>query len=447
MSVFQRLPLEDRIQVSYRHLERMRRPNGGYIASPYTAEDGSGDAYNVYWIRDIMYATYANEYLGCFDRMVESFRLVMDIFKRFHLRIIEASIRKPHVREQTGMFLPARVHPTTLDSITDAWGHHQLDVFGLFMYKTGDLIRKGYGFRFTPEDFTLISHIRNYIYNMGFEADYGMWEEGPEEHASSFGAVLGGLTMWHDQGFYDYKYRQKIQIWHHVPVSERMVAEGSAALARLLPRESQGRPYDLAQLSLLWPYNIVDHAMKRRVLAHIEKHLLGSNGVSRYPGDTYCGKGLHPASGESAQWPLGLAWLSICYSKLAQYETDYGPRREPIRLDWDERQTCFEKAIHYFRLLESNMTEEGWVPEMYVGGQAGHNTPLAWAQSFHIVAAQCLVNLAAAHPHHFRLPSDVRRGDAATVSGPFPVPALRHAPAGPSRPVPGEDHEPASASD
>lgn len=411
MSVFQHLPLEDRIQVSYRHLERMRRPNGGYIASPYTAEDGSGDAYNVYWIRDIMYATYANEYLGCFDRMVESFRLVLDIFKRFHPRIVEASIRKPDVREQPGRFLPARVHPTTLDSITDAWGHHQLDVFGLFMYKTGDLIRKGYGFRFTHEDFTLISHIRNYIFNMGFEADYGMWEEGPEEHASSVGAVLGGLTMWFDQGFYDYKYRQKIQIWHLVPVSERMIAAGTQALHRLLPRESVHRPYDLAQLSLIWPYNIVDLETKRRLLANIETHLLGPNGVCRYPGDTYCGKGLHPAAGESAQWPLGLAWLSICYAKLAQHGRDRGPEGESIPFDWAERRAYFERAVHYFRLLEANMTEEGWVPEMVVGGQPGHNTPLAWAQSFHIVAAQCLLNLAAAHPEHLRLPPEVRRGD------------------------------------
>lgn len=142
MKTFHELSLEERINVSHQQLERMRRPNGGYIASPYSAEDGSGDAYNVFWIRDIMFATYANEYLGCFDKMVESFRLVLDIFKRYHSRIIQASIIKPDVRHQTGQFMPARVHPTTLDTITDAWGHHQLDVYGLFMYKMGDLIKK-----------------------------------------------------------------------------------------------------------------------------------------------------------------------------------------------------------------------------------------------------------------------------------------------------------------
>jgi GH15 family glucan-1,4-alpha-glucosidase len=410
MNSFHQLPLDERIKASFQTLDRMRRPNGGYIASPYNAEDGSGDAYNVYWIRDIMYATYANEYLGRFDQTIESFRLVLDIFKRFHDRIIQASIIKPDVRHQTGQFMPARVHPTTLESITDVWGHHQLDVYGLFMYKMGDLMKKGYSFRFTAEDFTLISHIRNYIYNMGFEADYGIWEEGPEEHSSSFGAVLGGLTMWFDQGFYDYKYPRRIKIGHHVPVSERMIADGYSALARTLPRESASRPYDLAQLSLIWPYNIVDFETKKIILHNIETELVGARGVRRYPNDIYCGKGMAPAQGEVAQWPLGLAWLAICYSKLADNGCDYDAAHHPIGFSWEERTAYFEKSVHYFNLLERNMTSSGCVPEMYVGDQVGHNTPLAWAQSFHVVAAQMLMNLSCAHPQHFKLPYEVMQG-------------------------------------
>jgi len=120
---------------------------------------------------------------------------------------------------------------------------------------------------FTHEDFTLISHIRNYIFNMGFEADYGVWEEGPEEHSSSFGAVLGGLMMWFDQGFYDYKYKNKIEISRYVPVRERMIADGFGALSRVLSRESGTRPYDLSQLSLIWPYNIIDFDTKKTTAA------------------------------------------------------------------------------------------------------------------------------------------------------------------------------------
>jgi phosphorylase kinase alpha/beta subunit len=342
--------------------------------------------------------------------MVESFRLVLDIFKKFHPLIVQASIIKPDVRHQTGQFMPARVHPTTLDTITDAWGHHQLDVYGLFMYKMGDLIKKGYGFRFKQEDFFLLSHIRNYIFNMGFEADYGMWEEGPEDHSSSFGAVLGGLMMWFDQGFYDYKYKHKIDISHYVPISERMIAEGHKSLARLLPRESGTRQYDMSQLSLIWPYNIVSFDMKEILLHNIETNLVGKRGVRRYPGDVYCGKGLVPGFNETAEWPLGLAWLAICYAKLAEHGHDFDHAHKPVHFDWIKRREYFDKAIHYFQLLEKNMTDDGCVPEMYVAHQTGHNTPLAWAQSFHIISGQILTNLMHAHPKEFKLPHEVRHG-------------------------------------
>jgi phosphorylase kinase alpha/beta subunit len=243
-----------------------------------------------------------------------------------------------------------------------------------------------------------------------------MWEEGPEEHSSSFGAVLSGLMMWFDQGFYDYKYRHKIEISHYVPVSERMIADGIRSLARVLPRESQGREYDMAQLSLIWPYNIVDFQTKKILLHNIETHLVGERGVRRYPNDVYCGKGLLPGDHETAEWPLGLAWLAICYAKLAEHGRDFDRAQNTIQFDWSQRRNYFSKAIHYFQLLEKNMTPDGCVPEMYLGDKTGHNTPLAWAQSFHIISGQMLTNLSAAHPKEFMLPPEVRQRHAPIIS-------------------------------
>ena len=237
-----------------------------------------------------------------------------------------------------------------------------------------------------------------------------MWGEGPEEHSSSFGAVLGGLMMWFDQGYYDYKYRRKIEISHYVPISERMIAAGQKALTRLLPQESESRPYDLSQLSLIWPYNIVDFQMKKILLHNIETHLVGERGVCRYPGDVYCGKGLVPGDDVTAEWPLGLAWLAICYAKFAEHGRDFDAHRQPVQIDWDHRRMYFNKAVHYFQLLEKCMTPDGCVPEMFLGEQAGHNTPLAWAQSFHVISGQMLTNLATAHPGEFKLPAAVRHG-------------------------------------
>jgi hypothetical protein len=47
---------------------------------------------------------------------------------------------------------------------------------------------------------------------------------------------------------------------------------------------------------------------------------------------------------------------------------------------------------------------------MYVGEQVRHNTPLAMAQSFHIIAAQMLLDLSHRHPQQLRLPSEPRFG-------------------------------------
>jgi phosphorylase kinase alpha/beta subunit len=221
--------------------------------------------------------------------------------------------------------------------------------------------------------------------------------------------------MWFDQGFYDYKYRHKIEISHYVPVSERMIADGKRSLARLLPRESESRPFDMSQLSLIWPYNIVDFHTKKVLLHNIESELLGRRGVRRYPGDVYCGKGLVPGDHEVAEWPLGLAWLAICYAKLAEHGRDFDHAHKTVHFDWSQRQNYFHKAVHYFQQLEACMTPAGCVPEMYLGDRTGHNTPLAWAQSFHIISGQMLTNLSAAHPREFKLPPEVRHPRGAAV--------------------------------
>ena len=146
--------------------------------------------------------------------------------------------------------------------------------------------------------------------------------------------------MWFDQGYYDYKYKHKIEISHHVPISERMIADGTRSLARVLPRESDSRPYDMAQLSLIWPYNIVDFDTKEILLHNIETHLVGERGVRRYPGDVYCGKGLVPGANKTAEWPLGFAWLAICYAKLAEHGHDFDAHHRKIHFDSAQRRPC-----------------------------------------------------------------------------------------------------------
>ncbi len=49
-----------------------------------------------------------------------------------------------------------------------------------------------------------------------------------------------------------------------------------------------------------------------------------------------------------------------------------------------------DKAGMYLNMLEAVMTDDGMVPELYTAGKPNWNVPLAWAQSFYIVARQNL---------------------------------------------------------
>jgi GH15 family glucan-1,4-alpha-glucosidase len=379
---FRDLPFERQIRLAYDHLEQLRQLNGGYIASPYSGEAGY-DRYDVYWLRDIMYATYANEYLGLYDKVKQSYGVVLTVFEKFHHKIIRGVRKKPDLQRAKGAVIHARVHPTTLEEITDEWGHHQLDIFGLFLFKTGDLMKQGFRVIDTIERVQVVKDILSYLWTSRWDAepDFGMWEEGPELHSSSVGAVLAGLTMWHDHGFYDYKYRARVDISQIIPVSERFLEDGNAAMQRLLPRESESRPYDLAQLSLLWPYNILkdQFELQEQIIDNIEKHLVRAYGVVRYPGDRYFSSNPDDPFGNEAEWPIGLVWLSIAYSKLLAQAMRVGASQATV-------QRYLERARHHLEHLEEIATPDGRIAELITRGKPNHNLPLGWAQSLYIVA-------------------------------------------------------------
>lgn len=377
---------KEKLLVAYKHLEGLRQLNGGYIASSYSGENG-GDRYNVFWLRDIMYASYANEYVGAYDKMIESYRLIISIFHKYHHKIANGARKRHYLGSCADEVIHARVHPVTLEEITSEWGHHQLDILGLFLYKTGDLMKKGFNVISTDmaETLILLRDIVLYLTTVRWHADpdFGVWEEGPELHSSSVGSVLAGLTMWHDDGYYHHKYTNQTSLYSYLPIPQEFIEVGKQSLDRVLPAESTSRPYDMAQLSLIWPYAIINDTKACQILENIEKHLVRNKGIIRYPGDKYFNSDPANPMGNEAEWPLGFAWLSIAYSKMAMrslgFGNIFGPPEEYIR-----------KAETYLDRLEEVMTEDGLVPELYTEGRPNWNLPLAWAQSFYIVARQSL---------------------------------------------------------
>lgn len=369
-------PNSIRIKKSFVMLESLRRINGGYLAAPNPGSPDGVGRYDVFWLRDIMYATYANEYLGNMEEMIDSYELLMTIMMKHKDHICEA------IRKMPERALHARYHPNTLEEISPDWGHHQLDVLGLFLYKTGDLIKKGHDVINTPERRELINNIIQYLFTYRWEShpDFGVWEEGPELHSSSIGSVLAGLTMWFDDGHYHYKYSNNTELSKIVPVSQRLFDSGPDILNKLLPKESENRECDLAQLSLIWPYNIVDDNMKNQILNNVEAKLLGKHGVKRYKGDYYFNADDNNKEGNEAEWPLGIVWLSIVHNKIASWNNDLNISLKHLK-----------KSKKYLLMMDNLIIDDA-IPELYSNTKANENIPLAWAHSFHIIALQSFIN-------------------------------------------------------
>jgi phosphorylase kinase alpha/beta subunit len=387
---FHNLSGEEKLVIAYNHLEDLRQLNGGYIASPYRGENG-GDRYSVFWLRDIMFATYANEYIGAYDKMIESYRLILRVFQKYGYKITAGARKRHYLGSCADEAIHARIHPLTLDEITRDWGHHQLDIIGLFLYKTGDLMKKGHSVITTDraETLILLRDIVLYLSTVRWHSDpdFGVWEEGPEVHSSSVGSVLAGLTMWHDDGYYHHKYSHRVDIFNMLPIPQDFIETGRKELENMLPRESKGRPYDFAQLSLIWPYNIVSTSHAKTIIKNIEDNLVREYGVIRYPGDLYYNSNPDNPLGSEAEWPLGFAWLSIAYSKLAMRCM----RKGEILIGTPHELVA--KAKDYLDRLEVVMTDDGMVPELYKAGEMNWNVPLAWAQSFYVVASQCITRV------------------------------------------------------
>ena len=387
----------------------MVHPNGAVYASPWLH-------YKAHWLRDGLYTLEAYKHLGIHKRQIQLLNAPMNIFHRYD-RKIRYGVR--HRPEDDYKFIHARYSPYTLEEIPGDWGHNQLDVLGLFLYEIADLSLKFPGL-FHELDVgrrvssIVVNNVTRYLNTMKWWefGDYGVWEEGPDQHSSSLGAVIGGLKKLEAMN----DKSPGAELFFELEQLER----GQSALSSLLPRESvhadglpnRTRDCDLSQLSLIWPFEVLSEKDEDIVLERIENSLVRKNGVIRYANDPYfnaaddrlvpgklesgesCliyspGDSSHfPATiaGHEAEWPLGFAWLSIVYSHLAQKRGD--ARAQEYR----------DKAMDYWeRLMATTLKvrgrESGLVPELYTRGEPNANTPLTWASAFAVVASVKLAEL------------------------------------------------------
>lgn len=344
------------VKESYDILDQLRLEHGLYLASP-------SEHYSYVWIRDSVYMSlpYLNKSCNTYEK---AFYRMLDLFKQYEWKIDLAIEKKPYFEWE---YIHARYDSTNVMEINEEWGHIQNDMIGAFLFGIGTGLHHNKRMLRDLKDIEIIQKLVDYLESIEYWqcTDNGMWEENREVHLSSVGACVAGL--------------QKVR--SVVDVSPELIEKGTQTLFQLFPKESAEKTADLAQLSLVYPYNLFG-LMGETLVTHIEKSLLKERGVIRYVGDSYFstlekkyGRHHHKQFyyGTEAEWTFGLPWLALCHLQFGNVE----------------------KAKYYLDRTEQVMLEKSALPELYFSksDEYNHNSPLGWSNAMYILAKESYHNI------------------------------------------------------
>ena len=338
------------LRESYDVLNSIRLPHGLYIASP-------SEFYIYVWIRDSVYISlpYLNKEDGFYEK---TYHGLLNMFRNLEWKIDIAIKKKPHYMWE---YIHARYNAKDLTEIHDQeWGHAQHDAIGAFLFAIGQGLDKGKKIFRDDKDKEIVQKLVYYLQSVEYwkDPDNGMWEEWREIHLSSVGACVAGLKC----------------ISKYVDVPKELINKGTDACLNLFPRESSDKDVDLAQLSLVYPYNLFSGVFAERIVEQVEDRLLRNRGVIRYEGDSYYstleaeyGRSMSREYyyGSEGEWVFGLPWLGLCHLSFGNTE----------------------KAEMYLKKTEELMIEPGILPELYYAGtdKPNPNTPLGWTVAMYIL--------------------------------------------------------------
>ena len=347
MISYQKIDLDKLKKHHLNILKSMQYASGLFAASKKDVSTG----YDKAWLRDNFYECLAFEVLGDWKTVKKTYRAILDIFLK-HEEKIDCAIReKPDANYK---YIHPRYHPETFEEFWEEWGFKQHDSIGAILFKIGELeVDAKVRILESSDDYRIVQKLIDYLSSIEYwhDPDSGVWEENEEIHSSSIGACIAGLT--------------KASEIKRIKVDPELVNKGKAILDNLLPRESEKKFADLALLSLIYPYDVVNREQRKDILKNVEYHLEKNRGVIRYKNDYYYNRNVDGHS-EEAEWTMGLSWIAIIYEKLGKRNM----------------------AKHYIKKALATITKEGTMPELYFSNTKipNENTPLGWAESLFIVA-------------------------------------------------------------
>ncbi|MBO0991855.1 glycoside hydrolase family 15 protein [Bacillus sp. SD088] len=316
-----------KMEMAIQVIDKMRLSNGAYTAS--LSKD-----YNYVWIRDVVYTVLPFLHDRS-ERYEKAYHALFDLFRDYEWKIDIHTKQKPVYLFE---YIHSRYSPD-LKEIDVEWGHAQNDAVGAFLWGVGEGVKHGQKVVRDEADLRIVQKLVDYLECLQYwqAEDNGMWEENIELHASSVGACLAGLKA--------------VKMLVHV--KEDLIRKGEETLRFLLPRESETKEVDLALLSLIYPYRLVDRETALTIVRQVSSRLERERGCIRYEDDQYYNEG------REAEWCFGLPWLGLCYLELGMD----GQANEYV-----------EKTIR-------NIPDNWEIPELYIGGknEPNGNTPLAWS--------------------------------------------------------------------
>jgi len=302
-------------------------------------------------------------YLDKNDGLYEaSYHRIFDMLKEYEDKLTYHTHVRPTHRYE---YIHPRYTADTVQEVPVEWGNCQHDAWGAIVWGVGMGIKQGKKMLRDQHDHTILQKLVGYLECVHFweDADNGAWEEWREVHTSSVGACVAGLEAVKDTVF----------------VHQSSIDRGRKALGRLFPHESGSRPYDLIQLSMVYPFNVLTKEESLVIIKQIEQHLLRSRGVARYLGDSYYstleekdGRNLplYHYYGEEAEWVMGYLFLSLSHLKLGN----------------------ISEAERYLNLTDEVMLSNGALPELYyaTSEQFNENHTLGWNSALYILTKEAI---------------------------------------------------------
>lgn len=379
--------------------------NGLFPASAVTVKTEYTGYANV-WIRDNVYVAYCHYLAGLTTIAIKNLNTLMSYFNKHKFRfeeIIEGKADKNQVMERPHI----RFDGKNLQEVNQEWNHAQNDALGYFLWFYCKLISIGL-LKPKSEEWEILALFPLYFQAIGYweDSDSGHWEEDRKISASSIGVVVAALKemkklLTNLEFTPQCKYRDKV-ITHEL--LDELIDIGTVSLNNILPWEciqpGITRRYDAVLLFLIYPLEIIDHAIAEQILTDIKENLQGDFGIRRYLEDSFWCKDYEDIPeairtdvsskreqwfkennrelniGEEAQWnifdPIISAIFGQRYQKTSQAE-------------------YLEQQTHYFNRSLGQLTPRYFshgelrCPELYYLQDGKYipndSTPLLWTQA------------------------------------------------------------------